>query len=846
MIFFGFTHVLFFLLPCLLVDLYQYFSISLESACKGPPTRRELQSTDCPFNVEQPEDGDKAQHDPCAVCDFTNVDKECEDEITDYCKYNFRRDEANCVDFLEYIIQGPCNYDRLPQSAITGLQQGVTQGRDGKGIIYVFASGNSWWQGEDVNMSRWTNSRYTITVGAVGKDGLHTDYSTPGAALTVTGPVGDFRAVSQLMTTDIGGGCTNSGVGTSYSAPVVSGVIALMLEANPNLGWRDVQGILAVTSTNVADPSDRTATTNAAGIWHSNLYGFGIIDAKRGVDTALKWQNWTPEYQAIGESEEENAAIPNDGTEYVSTLTVSNDYRGFSCESVSILLNLQHYNRGDLELRLVAPTGTESILHPGKRDEGELLQGDERWKLSTLKNWGEDPSGVWTLKIRDLVTDNTDLTEENVLRQWKLVAYGRTKDGLPPTLTGNTNAPTVTPSDLEEGTPAPIVPTTAAPTNVPTTAAPVEPTLPPTSVKPTFLMVRTGPSVVSLPGNTPRGSMDIPIVTQTRPPPRTTTITTTTTTTVTTRPPPRPAPRPTPMATNTIIRPQYLSGQTAGTTVTRSSTTSFQRFGVVDESLEVELGEDEQMMDQYLQVELVENLSLRLNGVGELKNDMRESIQMALEEHTRSVIAKLLPGLHFKNQIRIATVESNQEEGGNGLRRTLEPDDITPKITIVYDELVQFDHVIGTNDLNAAKLASLAFKSSDDRKAFVKLLKKNFEGFESLESVSILQLPPTDPPVEMPTEVPGVAETNARIPSSNTVFSQKITGKESEDLNESTENESVDLSKEATGMEVEEGSGVYASQPLSNSALNTTVAIYAVVVLGVMIISGFMIFRRRC
>merc|ERR1712078_456790 len=170
----------------------------------------------------------------------------------------------------------------------------------------------------------------------------------------------------------------------------------------------------------------------------------------------------------------------------------------------------------------------------------------------------------------------------------------------------------------------------------------------------------------------------------------------------------------------------------------------------------------------------------------------------------------------------------------------------TPKITIVYDELVHFDHITGTKDLNAAKLAGLAFKSSDDRKAFVNLLKKNFEGFESLESVSILQLPPTDPPVEMPTEVPGVVGTNARVPSSNTVFSQKITGKESEDLNESTENESVDLSKEATGMEVEEGSGVYASQPLSNSALNTTVAIYAVVVLGVMIISGFMIFRRRC
>ena len=64
-------------------------------------------------------------------------------------------------------------------------------------------------------------------------------------------------------------------VGTSFATPVVSAVAALMLQANPELGWRDVQAILAITSQK-QDFSDESWTTNSAGISHSYKYGFGV------------------------------------------------------------------------------------------------------------------------------------------------------------------------------------------------------------------------------------------------------------------------------------------------------------------------------------------------------------------------------------------------------------------------------------------------------------------------------------------------------------------------------------------------------------------------------------------
>ena len=97
--------------------------------------------------------------------------------------------------------------------------------------------------------------------------------------------------------------------GTSAATPSVSGVTALLLEANPALTWQDVGFILAKTARKV-DSTIATGTnavtylptgakapwnvedawlTNAAGFNFQNRYGFGMIDADAAVQLAVAY-----------------------------------------------------------------------------------------------------------------------------------------------------------------------------------------------------------------------------------------------------------------------------------------------------------------------------------------------------------------------------------------------------------------------------------------------------------------------------------------------------------------------------------------------------------------------------
>lgn len=329
---------------------------------------RELQT--CPFRYNDRSDGW-----PCANndCDFgsTTPSLQCEQAIVTHCQRYYEQDVAACLQFLELFIPGgTCSYNELTSTARDAFTRGILQGRDGKGIIYVFAAGNSFQYGDDVNFSGFTNTRFAITVGAVGKDGRHASYSTPGASTLVVGPGGDHGNISNHVTANAGGGCHDPGVGTSLACPVVSGVVALMLQVNPDLTWRDVQGILAQTSKFIGnDPNDATRHTNAAGLTHSHLYGFGIVNANAAVETAKTWQLYTPEKLVIAESGILNERLVDDPakgyTSYVSVVLPETS-EDFIAESVEVYIALQHLSRGDLEITLQSPSGTESILHPGK------------------------------------------------------------------------------------------------------------------------------------------------------------------------------------------------------------------------------------------------------------------------------------------------------------------------------------------------------------------------------------------------------------------------------------------------------------------------------------------------
>jgi len=513
----------------MLVDKLDTFDIStnswgIPSCIEGDPISGDetiIYDPGCPFTYS-----DQSEYRPCDVCDgqFVIADRiltsACENAIFNHCKKYYRDDIEACADFPEIIVGGECDYDKIPNDMVEAFVDGVTNGRDGKGTIFLFSSGNYFDTLDDVNFGGITNSRLTITVGAVGKNGLHTTYSSPGAAVACVAPVGDDFDVQDLQTIGVGSPtqCGNSGQGTSFSMPVVTAVVALLLEANPDLSWRDVQGILAQTSTIVDDPKDDTTVTNAAGIWHSNWYGWGIVNTYEAVIAAMNWDFFTEELQAIGFSADENAVLDDTpGNEFVSSLTlnpIADNYPdGFIAESTVVMLDLTHYQRGDLEIELVSPSGTSSVLSPGNRRENNQLEPEQRWKLMSLRNWGEDPTGVWQLKIRDLVDRdregpistndgetngeatndegmflpadvigkhrNLEDFEPNVFRSWKIVVYGRSSSDETPKPSA---APTGSPTDSPSGAPteSPTDSPSGAPTESPTDSPSGAPTESPT------------------------------------------------------------------------------------------------------------------------------------------------------------------------------------------------------------------------------------------------------------------------------------------------------------------------------------------------------------------------------
>ncbi len=394
---------------CYVFDGSDYFTIKLDSfdisqnsyGIDGCVERsgRQLQQGTCPFQFVEFDNTF-----PCNVCDdFNNLSQACEYSIKQHCQRNYESDVDGCLEFLDMILGGNCLYGVLDDREREAIVQGIIQGRNGKGIIYVFASGNAYNRGDDTNIQAYTNSRFLISVGGVGKDRAHASYSTPGASLFVVAPGGDFENIANHVTAAVGGTCQDAGSGTSFACPVVAGVVALMLQVNPELTWRDVQHILAGTSQRVTDLNDDTNVENAAGYWHSNLYGFGIIDAAAAVETAMEWDIVGPEKMLLVESEMLNLPIvDNDSVFLTTSLQLASSSPYFAIESVAVQLDLEHFARGHLEIILKSPQGTQSVLHPGRRPENTQLDTQERWKFLTVRHWGERPEGNWTLFIVDL------------------------------------------------------------------------------------------------------------------------------------------------------------------------------------------------------------------------------------------------------------------------------------------------------------------------------------------------------------------------------------------------------------------------------------------------------------
>ena len=321
------------------------------------------------------------------------------------------------------------------------IETGISTGRGGKGAIYTWAAGN----GAPTDRSDYDgqgNYHGVFAVASMNNKGQKSSYSDPGSNVLVSAFGGEFCSSHTTVTVDVMGAAgSNNGTskpddyagqpnytrcfnGTSAATPEISGVVALMLETNPALTWRDVRLVLAKTARK-NDPTDSDWASNGANMPINHKYGYGAADATAAVNAAKTWVNIAAQKTATG-SATPAVAIPDAGAAVTSEISLTNSQIS-KLEFVELNVTSDHANVGDLEITLTSPSLTVSTItvpHECRATAdgdpvacGSTLSGGFRFGIARLM--GEVADGKWVLSVHDSKSGST-----GSLKSWSIRAMG--------------------------------------------------------------------------------------------------------------------------------------------------------------------------------------------------------------------------------------------------------------------------------------------------------------------------------------------------------------------------------------------------------------------------------------
>ncbi len=355
------------------------------------------------------------------------------------------------------------------------VRYGTSQLRDGLGAIYVKSAGNAFrlcmhFEHQVHALTGCSSSSgdglndlpYVIVVGALNAAGGRASYSSAGSNLWVSAPAGEYGVSNPATVTtdqygrergysarnypglardtsaDPFGDYFSNFNGTSAAAPHVTGVVALLLEEEPALTWRDVKHVLASTARrpggliNAATDvrvmiGNRLATfyldwiTNAAGFDFHNHFGFGVVDVDAAL--ALLRNGYQPDSlgtQSMSDwftASTDGLQIPDhDGAGIEQRLNLDLPSTS-NIEAIQLHLSGTHENLVDLSIELESPSGTKSIMNPVFNG---TLAGEQtlEWRLLSNAFYGESPRGTWTLLVIDAAEGDTGTLNSWALRAW--------------------------------------------------------------------------------------------------------------------------------------------------------------------------------------------------------------------------------------------------------------------------------------------------------------------------------------------------------------------------------------------------------------------------------------------
>lgn len=355
--------------------------------------------------------------------------------------------------------------------------QAISGGRRGNGLLFMWASGNEnvpinhlsdiplpftpgWefrpdgsriWIGVETTR-RFSNNLVGIPgvmhIAALASNAQRSHYSNFGTGIDVTASSSNGHAYFRMSVEGLGivtttgqaGGATGDFGGTSSATPLVAGIAALVISANPSLSALEIISLLRQSASKELDftPYPRTPPTSFDpdtswdispappfdngqftdigsddGTW-SPWFGYGKVDAVQAVAQALQASppRSNTSFEKISTPQFD---IPdNDTTGISDTINCPNTGR---LQSIRISVDLTHTYRGDLILRLQAPSGKTAILHNRAGGSANNIQTTytiaNAPTLSTLI--GEEVNGNWIFQVFDLAAQ--DLGR---LHEWKL------------------------------------------------------------------------------------------------------------------------------------------------------------------------------------------------------------------------------------------------------------------------------------------------------------------------------------------------------------------------------------------------------------------------------------------
>lgn len=404
-------------------------------------------------------------------------------------------DQATCAAALALYLDGidiknnswmlagvsTSNLGMVSDELAEAIKIAATTGRNGKGEILTFAAGNMTYNTGPLqgNKAGLANSIYVVPVGAVTCYGVHAEYSLGGSHLVTCAPsggtaFGDINLATTTVNIDpvahpnlqvatynqlyasgpppdsdlntinqdldlLDSNYTKNMSGTSGSAGIVSGVIALMLEANPDLGWRDVKEILLRSGSKVDDKSKDWLTRNdnpsLPPIQHHPLYGGGMVNATNAVALAQKWKSQNLYLERMSMASATNTTvwtIPDcqPAASKPTSLSIPLDFSESSLrvEQVEVVVDVRHEHRGDLSIDLISPSGASS--HLVASDEQDMARNDDgdfredvypNYTFTSVRHWGESSTGTWQVKFIDDLPGNVGTVRSVTVKLYGVV-----------------------------------------------------------------------------------------------------------------------------------------------------------------------------------------------------------------------------------------------------------------------------------------------------------------------------------------------------------------------------------------------------------------------------------------